>query len=87
MGKVTDVASSVLFLVALASAEVPSGNAFFGYSYYNSTTLFSPLFGRATTTNGRILPSIDASQPLVAWVPVQQSGWAESSARGCFLGQ
>ena len=62
MGKVAAVAISVLFLVALASAEVPSGNAFIGYSYYNSTNLSSPLFGRATTNGleasieGKVLP-------------------------------
>ena len=62
MGEVAAVAISVLFLVALASAEVPSGNAFIGYSYYNSTNLSSPLFGRATTNGleasieGKVLP-------------------------------
>ena len=62
MGKVAVVASSVLFLVGLASAEVPSGNAFIGYSYYNSANLSSPLFARATTNGweasieGKILP-------------------------------
>jgi hypothetical protein len=64
MGKVAAVASSVLFLVALANAEVPSGNAFIGYSYYNGTNLPSPLFGRATTNGweasieGKILPFV-----------------------------
>lgn len=62
MRKLAAVASSVLFLVGLASAQIPSGNAFFGYSYYNSTNLSSPLFGRASTNGweasveGKILP-------------------------------
>jgi hypothetical protein len=64
MGKVAAVASNVLFLVALANAEVPSGNAFIGYSHYNGTNLSSTLFGRATTNGweasieGKILPFV-----------------------------
>lgn len=49
MGKWAAAASSVLFLVVVASAEAQSGNAYFGYSYYNSSNLSSPLFGRAST--------------------------------------
>jgi hypothetical protein len=62
MGKIVAIANSVLLFVCLASAQVPSGNAFFGYSYYNGTNLSSPLFNRAATNGweasveGKILP-------------------------------
>ena len=64
MSKWAFVASTVLFLVAIASAEPKSGNAFFGYSYYNSTNLSSPLLGRASTNGweasveGKVLPFV-----------------------------
>jgi hypothetical protein len=64
MGKWVAIASSVLFFITLASAEAQSGNAFFGYSYYNSTNLSSPALGRASTdgweasVEGKILPFV-----------------------------
>lgn len=64
MRKLLFVACGIVFLIGVGSAQVPSGNAFFGYSYYNSTNLFSPLFNRATTNGweasveGKILPFV-----------------------------
>lgn len=62
MRKVVFLTCSIAFLIGVASAQMRSGNAFFGYSYYNSTNLSSPLFNRATThgweasVEGKILP-------------------------------
>jgi len=62
MRKLVFLACSIPFLIGVASAQMRSGNAFFGYSYYNSTNLSSPLFNRATTNGweasveGKILP-------------------------------
>ena len=67
MGKWAAVASSVLFLIVVASAEAQSGNAYFGYSYYNSTNLSSPLFGRASTNGWEA--SVEAKvSPFVGFV-------------------
>jgi len=48
MRKIGFVFSSLFLFGALASAQIPSGNAFFGYSYYN-TDLTS---GNRINTNG-----------------------------------
>src|SRR5437660_2449158 len=62
MRKLVFLTCSIAFLIGVASAQMRSGNAFFGYSYYNSTNLSSPLFNRATTNGweasveGKILP-------------------------------
>lgn len=61
MSKLVFLACSIPFLIGVARAQM-SGNAFFGYSYYNSTSLSSPSFNRATTNGweasveGKILP-------------------------------
>ena len=62
MRKVVFLTCSIAFLIGVASAQMRSGNAFFGYSYYNSTNVSSPLFNRAATNGweasleGKILP-------------------------------
>lgn len=48
MRRIMSSAFSLLLFAALASAQVPSGNVFFGYSYYN-TNLSS---GGRSNTNG-----------------------------------
>lgn len=61
MPKVTWIAFSLPLLASLASAQVPSGNVFFGYSYFNTDVSST---GRANTNGweasleGKIIPWI-----------------------------
>jgi opacity protein-like surface antigen len=51
MKKIGFVALSLLFFATLASAQLPSANVFFGYSYMN-TDLISGNSGNSVNTNG-----------------------------------
>jgi hypothetical protein len=72
MRKVVFLTCSIAFLIGVASGQMRSGNAFFGYSYYNSTNLSSPLFNRATTNGweasveGKILPFLGVVADLIS---------------------
>ena len=61
MRNVTLIAFVFLLFAGLASAQVPSGNVFFGYSYFNtdlSTTDRANTNGWEATVEGKVLPLI-----------------------------
>ena len=59
MGKLLWIACILLFFANLTSAQVPSGNVFFGYSYYNtnlSSINRSNTNGWEASVEGKIIP-------------------------------
>src|SRR5258708_25112701 len=59
MRKVAIVVCSLFLFVSAASSQVPSGNVFFGYSYYNadlSSLGRSSLNGWNGSVEGKVLP-------------------------------
>lgn len=61
MRKVLVTGFSLLLLAAAASAQVPSGNVFFGYSYYNTNLSAidrTSTKGWEITVEGKVLPFI-----------------------------
>jgi hypothetical protein len=86
MSKLVFLVFSISFLIGAASAQMRSGNAFFGYSYYNNTNLSSPLFNRATTNGweasveGKILPFMGVVADLDGHVGSQN---VSTCGQGC----
>jgi len=61
MRRVVCTAFSLLLFMSFASAQIPSGNVFFGYSYYNTSlanTNRASLNGWEASVEGRVLPFI-----------------------------
>jgi hypothetical protein len=59
MSKVASIAFSWLLFAGFANAQIPSGNVFFGYSYYNtnlSSTNRSNTNGWEASVEGKIIP-------------------------------